>query len=187
VPFSLKQVTVEPYPAFVAGLGKKTQATSLVPAEFLPISDDGDGGRALPTPAMITAHLTEVNSLIKACLREGSDFGTIPSSGRKRILFASGAEKLLALYGLGHRLERIEVDLNEAGNRVGVTYRATITKLVDGQQIDVASCDGYAGRDERALARAEWNSVIKRAEKRALVGAAKQATATSGLFDEDEA
>lgn len=166
--------------------GRRSEPTPLVPITLLPTATDGDEPFGLPSPTALSTHLHEVRSLVRACLEKGIDYGSIPGTGRKEILFASGAEKLLALHGLGHRLEQVSVDRTPDGNRLGVTYRAVITKVIDGAQYDVASCDAYAGRDESPLQKVPWNTVIKRAEKRALVSATKQATATAGLLDEDD-
>ena len=86
--------------------------------------------------------------------------------------------------------------------------------MPDGRSVVVATCDGYAGYDEdrfftsaeqaeakeRANAarynravntskfaeyRAPCNSVIKMSQKRAMVGAALQATSASSLFTQD--
>lgn len=149
-----------------------------------------------------------------AVLRPDVDYGVIPGT-KKPSLLKPGAEKLLQWFGYGHTMVRDEIERDADGQRVGVTYKCTVTKaLADGRMAVVAACDGYAGYDEdrfyvsaadaeakeRANAakyrrdpwpakfaeyRAPWNSVIKMAEKRAMVGAAIVATAASGLFTQD--
>jgi len=152
---------------------------------------------------------------MRAVLHEGGDYGTIPGAGDKPTLKKPGAEKLLQWFGFGHAMERVEVERDKDGNRVGVTYRCVVTKgLPDGRVVTVAMCEGYAGYDEdrfytsaeaaeqkerfnaekyrrqvnRAKCveyRAPWNTVIKMAQKRAMVGAALQATSASSLFTQD--
>jgi len=160
---------------------------------------------------------------MQAILRENVDFGVIPGTGSKPTLLKPGAEKLLQWFGFGHTMERVEIERDGDGQRVGVTYRCTVTKsMPDGRTVTVATCEGYAGYDEdrffltaedaRAKAeqreranaarynrpantakwefittdyRAPWNSVIKMCQKRALVGAALQATSASTLFTQD--
>lgn len=157
----------------------------------------------------------QLRDMMRAVLKEDVDFGVIPGTGTKPSLLKPGAEKLLQWFGFGHATERSEVERDADGARVGVTYRCTVTKAMqDGRVVTVATCEGYAGYDEdrfyttaeqaaekeKANARrykrdvnlakcveyrAPWNSVIKMAQKRALVGAALQATSASTLFTQD--
>lgn len=156
-----------------------------------------------------------LRDMMRAVLREDVDFGVIPGTGTKPTLLKPGAEKLLQWFGFGHSTEKVETERDADGNRLGVTYRCVITKAMqDGREVTVASCEGYAGYDEdrfyttaaqaeakeRAMAerfqrnpnpmkfleyRAPWNSVIKMCQKRAMVGAALQATSASTLFTQD--
>jgi hypothetical protein len=157
----------------------------------------------------------QLRACMLAVLRPGVDYGTIPGMGDKPSLFKPGAEKLVQWFGFGFTSERGETERDSDGNRLGVTYRCTVTKgLPDGRTIIIATCEGYAGYDEDrfytsaeqawdkecALAerykreprkwkaaeyRAPWNTVIKMAQKRAHVGAAIDATAAAGLFTQD--
>lgn len=156
-----------------------------------------------------------LRDMMRAVLREDVDFGVIPGTGSKPTLLKPGAEKLLQWFGFGHSTQKVETERDADGNRLGVTYRCVITKAMqDGREVTVASCEGYAGYDEdrfyttaaqaeakeRAMAeryqrnpnsakfleyRAPWNSVIKMCQKRAMVGAALQATSASTLFTQD--
>lgn len=159
------------------------------------------------TPAQAQQWAADVAEMKKSVLRQGSDYDTIPGT-KKPSLLKPGAEMLLLAAGLGFEAEPVQDDAYR--NHEGATYRCTVKR---GDQI-VASCDGYAGYDEsrfyvsaadaeakekadaahwkRAVKpakfveyRAPWNSVIKMAQKRALVGAALNATAGSGLFTQD--
>lgn len=152
---------------------------------------------------------------MRAVLQEGTDYGVIPNTGDKPALMKPGAEKLLQWFGFGHVIEQVSIERDGDGKREGVTYRCTVTKeLADGRRAVVGQCDGYTGYDEdkfftppevaeareRANAekyqrsvnklkfsgyRAPWNSLVKMAQKRALVGAALVATSASGLFTQD--
>lgn len=158
---------------------------------------------------------TALRENMKAVLREDVDFGVIPGTGNKPTLLKPGAEKLLQWFGFGHTMEQVETERGAEGNWLGVTYRCTVTKAMpDGRVVTVGTCEGYAGYDEdrfyltaeqatakeRANAeryhrsvkpekcveyRAPRNSVVKMAQKRALVGAALQATSASTLFTQD--
>jgi hypothetical protein len=151
---------------------------------------------------------------MKAILREGVDYGVIPGTGSKPSLLKPGAEKLLQWFGLGHKMHR-EDERDPDGAWIGVTYKCIVTKAMqDGREVTVAECEGYAGYEEdrfylcaeaaeakeRANAKrynreanpskfaaykAPRNSVMKMSEKRAMVGAALQATSASSLFTQD--
>jgi hypothetical protein len=177
--------------------------------------------RIIMEPAEAADLDNQLRSMMKAILREGTDYGTIPGTP-KPSLWKPGAEKLLQWFGFGHEIVKAETERNDDGSRLGVTYRCTVTKeMPDGRKVTVATCEGYAGYDEDSFFvteqdarrkaetaerkwaakdrrqpvsakwenaveyRAPWNSVIKMAQKRSLVGAALQATSASTLFTQD--
>jgi hypothetical protein len=160
------------------------------------------------TPLEVKERAEWLRSVTKAALTEGVDYGTIPGTERPTLL-KPGAEMLLFAAGLGFGITK--VDDEDARTHSGVTYRCTVRR--PGGFV-VAECDGYAGYDEsrfytsaeqaerkeREMAqkykrpprptrmveyRAPWNSLLKMAQKRALVGAALNAVAGSGLFTQD--
>lgn len=126
----------------------------------------------------------QVKAMQRGVLIEGTDFMTIPGTGKPSLL-KPGAERLMQVFGLGHRMEQLDIQYVD-GKPVGVTYRCTVTKMMmDGRELTVSSCDGHASSDEPKWRKAPWNTIIKMAQKRALVGACLTATATSGLFTQD--
>lgn len=136
-------------------------------------------------PDAARAMVEQVKELQRSVLVQGSDYMTIPGTPKPSLL-KPGAERLLMVFGLGHHFERLELEQDDAGRNVGVTYRCIVTRpLPDGQVITVSSCDGHASSDEPKWRKAPWNTILKMAQKRALVGAALTATATSGLFTQD--
>jgi hypothetical protein len=166
-----------------------------------------DFGGAL-TPDQATARAQWVRDVTKAALTVDVDYGQIPGTD-KPSLFKSGAEMLLLAAGYGFDMDRLEDD--DARTHRGVTYKCTVRRR-DGSV--VSTCDGYAGYDESRFFtsaedaekrerynaekyhrpvnanrfveyRAPWNTLVKMAEKRALVGAALNACAASGLFIAD--
>ena len=182
---------------------------------------DATTGEILPalaagrlSPAEVTGRAEWLRAVTKAALVEGVDYGIIPGTDRPSLL-KPGAEMLLVAAGLGFTITRIDDEESRAHH--GVTYRCTVRR----GEFVVSECDGYAGyeesryyrsaedseRLERAYAkrdrrppredkfveyRAPWNTLVKMAQKRALVGAALNAVAGSGLFlgsesDEDDA
>ena len=127
----------------------------------------------------------QVKELQRSVLVQGSDYMTIPGTPKPSLL-KPGAERLLQVFGLGHHMERMDLEQDDAGRNVGVTYRCVVTRAMpDGQVITVSSCDGHASSEEGKWRKAPWNTILKMAQKRALVGAALTATATSGLFTQD--
>jgi hypothetical protein len=160
------------------------------------------------TPEQATARAQWVRDVTKAALTVDVDYGKIPGTD-KPSLFKSGAEMLLLAAGYGFTMDRSDDD--DARQHRGVTYKCTVRRR-DGSV--VATCDGYAGFDESRFYvsaedaerrerfnadkyrrpvnharfveyRAPWNTLVKMAEKRALVGAALNACAASGLFIAD--
>lgn len=152
---------------------------------------------ALPTPVNYRPELVmsgpeaaeqadRIREMVAAVLRKDVDYGKIPGTGNKMTLLKPGAEWLLKWFGLGHEFDQPEYDFDENMRKHGVTYRCRITKtLLDGKIVTVATCDGYGSRDEKQWTNAPWNTILKMTQKRALVGAALQATGSSGLFTQD--
>jgi len=131
------------------------------------------------------AQAETIRQMTAAVLKKDVDFGVIPGT-KKPSLLKPGAEWLLKWYGLGHEFEMLDTEIGEDLKKFGVTYRCRVTKAMpNGTAVTVATCDGYASRDEKQWAKAPWNTIIKMAQKRAMVGAALQATGSSGLFTQD--
>ena len=131
------------------------------------------------TPDQAAAWSKWVRDLMRAALVEDVDYGTF-GNAKKPAMLKSGAEMLLRAAGLGFANDRL--DDQAARDHIGITYRCTVYRP-DGSI--VATCDGYCGRDETGRQSVNWNTIVKMAQKRALVGAALNATASSGLFTAD--
>ena len=142
------------------------------------------------SPKEAAAQADQIREAVAAVLKEDVDYGKIPGAGEKPVLLKPGAEWLLKWFGFGSEVEEKRLDTDEDGKPYGVTYRARVTKpLADGRLVTVSTCEGYAGYDERKFDngryKAPWNTIIKMAQKRAIVGACLLATGTSGLFTQD--
>lgn len=167
------------------------------------------------SPAEAKAAVDLIHDIQRSVMTEGVDYGIVPGTGNRPSLFKSGAELLLRVHGYGHKMERVEIERDDHGRKYGVTYRCTVVTGEAGHEVTISMCEGYCGYDEakyhqtvagleareRANATrykrtpderkwaeeytAPWNTVIKMAQKRALVGAALQATAASGIFTQD--
>lgn len=136
------------------------------------------------TPEALADQILRLKEVTKSVLVSGVDYMRIPGTPKPSLL-KPGAERLLQLYGFGHKMIQGAVD-REDGRQFGVEYTCVVTRsMSDGREVTVSSCDGYAGRDEAKWKAAPWNTIMKMAQKRALVGAALTATAASGLFTQD--
>ena len=173
----------------------------VVTGELVPFS----GGTLTPEQAHERA--LWVREVTKAALTEGVDYGHIPGTDKPTLL-KPGAEMLLLAAGLGFTMTKR--DDADARAHHGVTYTCAVMRGA----FTVAECDGYAGYDESRFYtsaedaerrergnaaqyernanparfveyRAPWNTLVKMAQKRALVGATLNATAASGLFIAD--
>jgi hypothetical protein len=143
------------------------------------------------TPAQAAERAAWVRDMRKAVLTEGTDYAKLPGTDKPTLL-KPGAEMLLLAAGLGFTMSKIED--RDAREHEGVTYKASAHRL-DRPDVVVAECEGFAGYDEPRFYkpstptkneyRAPWNTLVKMAQKRALVGAALNATAASGLFIAD--
>ena len=133
------------------------------------------------TPTQAAEWSAWVRDLMRSALSEGIDYGIIPHTGNKPTMYKSGGEMLLRAAGLGFTIERLADD-DYSRDHQGVTYRCTVVRP-DGTV--VAECDGYCDRDEPGRRTGNWNTIVKIAQKRAMVGAALNATASSGLFNAD--
>lgn len=131
-------------------------------------------------PDELTRQAQEIKELMRAVLQHGVDYGKIPGTSSPSLL-RPGAEILLKWARMGHRLELVNLERDDQGAKFGVTYRAVIFPLGD-EHSTIASLEAYAGRDEAKWRNAPWNTILQMAQKRALVGATKAATASSGLF-----
>jgi len=147
------------------------------------------------TPELATDQANQIREMTRSVLIDGTDYGLIPGAGTRKVLLKPGAEWLLKWYGFGHRFTSPDIE-HRGDDKWGVTYRCEVTTLLpNGEQIVVATCDGYCSYDESKYLstksdgsvkyKAPWNTIIKMAQKRALVGATLQATGTSGLFTQD--
>lgn len=137
------------------------------------------------------------------------DYGIIPGTKRKTLL-KPGAEKFLRIFNLGFRMHQIDKQIDRDANFAMYTYSAEVFDLKRGTTI--AECDGCTnsqetkykertvwkttGKDKKgALIRESMkeevpifdilNTLMKMAQKRALVGATLIATMASDYFDHD--
>lgn len=132
------------------------------------------------------------------------DYGIIPGT-KKETLLKPGAEKILRLFNLGLRIRLADKEIDRHANFALFTYRAEVYHLRTG--IAVAECEGSANSQEvKYRERTVWrknqkgisesvkeetpicdvlNTLMKMAQKRAMIGATILATAASDYFNHD--
>jgi len=132
------------------------------------------------------------------------DYGIIPGT-KKKTLLKPGAEKILRLFNLGLRIRLADKEIDRHANFALFTYRAEVYHLRT--SIVVAECEGSANSQEvKYRERTVWrknqkgiresvkeetpicdvlNTLMKMAQKRAMIGATILATAASDYFNHD--
>ncbi len=132
------------------------------------------------------------------------DYGIIPGT-KKRCLLKPGAEKLNRLFQLGARFTLTDKEIDRVVNFASYTYSCEIYSLRTGTSI--ANCEGAANSQEvKYKERTVWknnskgiresskeetpiydviNTLMKMAQKRALIGATLLATGASEYFTQD--
>lgn len=136
------------------------------------------------------------------------DYGVIPGT-KKKTLLKPGAEKLLKLFGLGARVRLADKTIDKEANFAIFSYRAEVYHLRS--SVIIAECEGSANSQEvKYKERTVWrkkklpngkeisestkeetpifdvlNTLMKMAQKRAMIGATITATAASDYFTQD--
>lgn len=138
---------------------------------------------------MLGQHLNNIKSFVKESLKEGinSDFAKIPGTPKKCLL-KPGAEKLMRLFGLSSRVECVDKVVSPEENLVMFTYKATVFHIKSNTPI--AECEGVCNNHEFKYKNQNpmniLNTLMKMAQKRAIVGAVIIATGASDYFTQDE-
>jgi hypothetical protein len=151
-------------------------------------------------------HRVLIQEFVQSQLKEGidNDYAVIPGT-KKKTLLKPGAEKLLRLFNLGARVRMAEKELDRDQNFAFFAYRCEVYNLATG--IVIAECEGAANSQEvKYKERKVWrngpggrkeqvseqtpiaditNTLMKMAQKRAVVGAAILATGASDFFSQD--
>jgi hypothetical protein len=123
--------------------------------------------RMAMTPEAAKALDEQVRLCTRAVLRDGVDYGTIPGAGDRKLLLKPGAEKLLQWFGFGFTCDRTDLEVDEDGQKQGVTYRCAVTKtLPDGRVAVITTCEGYAGYDESKFYQDVTDAARHKAEAR---------------------
>ena len=147
----------------------------------------------------VRQQVNQIQYLMREVLKDGEHFGTIKGCGTKPTLLQSGAEKIAYMFHFVPEYEVTRVNL-EGGHReyeVKCTLRQRDTNQVMGGGLGLCTTmeskyryrwEGYGNnrhRVENQDIADTYNTVLKRAKKRAFVDAVKSTTAASDIFTQD--
>lgn len=175
---------------------KPEQNLELVEAGNMPASATQNMiANAVVTPQQALEAYETLREITKKALTKGVDYDEIPGTNKPSLLKA-GAENLLRFYGLGHKVEKTESVMDWDKGLFYFEYKVTVyRRLEDGSEFVLSECYGSANSKEPKFHKKKngdlrnpfelVNTLQKMAIKRALVGAALQATGASGLFTQD--
>ncbi|WP_417447226.1 hypothetical protein [Kangiella sp.] len=142
----------------------------------------------------VSDHIATIRSFVQKELKEGinKDYATIPFTPKPSLL-KPGAEKLLKLFGLSTRVELVSKEVDRYENYAEFTYMAKVYHIKTGQLI--AECEAMANSWEKKYKTNKkgevipvadiLNTLMKMAQKRAIVGATILATGASDYFTQD--
>lgn len=141
------------------------------------------------TPEQALKAYQALKEITQKVLQKGVDYDVIPGTPKPSLL-KSGAENLLRFYGLGHRVVKTNAIEDWERGFFHYEFKVTVHKTFDdGREFVLSECYGSANTKEKRYRNQDpfmlVNTVQKMAIKRALVGAALQATGASGLFTQD--
>ena len=185
---SKKQSTTAQPPAIQQEVAPANTITNGQPAPTAsPVKAPSKRTTRKTTPKKTAAPVVNENieAVIAANLKPGTDYNTIPGCGRKPALLKAGAEHLAAIFGYHttseviHRIESLKDGF--------VLYEiATTVYDADGNIVAVGlgSCNSRERRYMNNFA-ASLNTVLKMAKKRSYVDAILTATKSSGVFTQD--
>lgn len=141
------------------------------------------------TPEQALKAYQALKEITAKVLQKGVDYDVIPGTPKPSLL-KSGAENLLRFYSLGHRVVKTNAIEDWERGFFHYEFKVTVHKTFDdGREFVLSECYGSANTKEKRYRNQDpfmlVNTVQKMAIKRALVGAALQATGASGLFTQD--
>ena len=152
----------------------------------------------------ISAHLKVIKEFVSGEMKSGldNDYAVIPGTN-KRSLLKPGAEKLMRLFHLSSKVECVEKTISPEENFAMFVYKAQIIHIKTGTI--VAECEGISNNHEKKYKEKSiykngkktgekenipvmdiLNTLMKMAQKRAIVGAVILATGASDYFTQDE-
>lgn len=114
------------------------------------------------------------------------DYAKIPGTPKPSLL-KPGAEKLLLLFNLGYRMEIVSSTVDLYSGEVNFLAKCIVFRKQGGESI--GECFGYCSNQEGKYSKRApadiINTILKMAQKRALVGATLSSTGASDYFTQD--
>ncbi|MFB2836865.1 hypothetical protein [Floridanema evergladense] len=140
-------------------------------------------------------HYGTIINFVQQIFQDGVDFGVIPGT-KKPTLYKSGAEKLVKLFGLHHRLELISKVEDYTGSCHGLDFPLFVyhykcqllNKAGDIIAEGEATCSSAEWKYKKQGVQGIWNSqntICKIAQKRCLVAAVLIGVGASEFFTQD--
>ena len=139
----------------------------------LPTNTSNPVKKAAPTTTTPTIQVTpkqELKSWIRANLKEGRDFGKLPSAPRP-VLFREGALRIMHHLNLRPQVTLLDSVVSADGTSVGYTVTVKVALIYpDGTPVN-ESIGSASTLLEPGLRKASVNTCAQQAQKRALVAA----------------
>lgn len=126
--------------------------------------------------------MINISQTIASCLKEGTDFGPLPNV-KQLVLYQSGADKILLLFGLRAKyklVEKVAID-----NGYEVVVECELVKINDANH---SVYNSFATASNKEAKGRIWplDTLIKMAQKRAKVWATKSIGGLSDMFIDEE-
>lgn len=127
--------------------------------------------------------MVNISQIIASTLKEKSDYGILPGVSDKYVLYQSGADKILLLFGLRPKFKIIEKLVIDNGYEI--TIECQLVKLNDESKV-LYNAFGVASHKEGKGSKWPLDTLIKMAQKRAKVWATKSIGGLSDMFIDEE-
>lgn len=141
----------------------------------------------LVSPEVAEAAIRKLQDFIKNQMKEGTDYGIIPGTGKKPTLLKPGAEKLCSIYGYAICVDVIDKTFDLENGFICYEVKATLRSKDTGAIVaeGVGCCNSQEKKYLNVRPADSANTVLKMAKKRGLIDATLSATRSSGLFTQD--
>jgi len=142
----------------------------------------------------IKAQIQKIQEVMRQVMQNGEHFGVIPGTNKPTLLKA-GAEKLCLTFRLDPQYDSTE---RCDGDHLTVKSKCSLFHIVTGRRIGSGEGSCSTKESKYAYRRTptgkitndnladQWNTVLKMANKRALVAAVLNATAASDIFTQED-
>lgn len=188
-------------------LQTKTNSIITVDAQPLPTTSELTESTSFKEVALVAAkpkesgiqgalqHYGTIIQFVQQVFQQDVDFGIIPGT-KKPTLYKSGAEKLVKLFGLYHRLELISKVEDYTGTQHGLDFPLFVyhykcqllNKAGDIIAEGEATCSSAEWKYKKQGVQGIWNSqntICKISQKRALIAAVLIGVGASEFFTQD--